>query len=133
MKKLTFKERKFVKAKIEGKTNIAAYNEAGYSPQKASVVPVAASNINTRPHIQEAINKALELHGATPEWAVLQLKKVAEQDEEIGAKRLASKDILELHGWNKSDRPTVQIQFKNSFFQSGRDLQENIVDVEHES
>lgn len=130
MKKPTPKERAFIKGKIAGKTHAEAYLEAGYAPNSKEVMTVAGSNIAKRPHVQEAINKALELHGATPEWAVLQLKKVAEQDEEIGAKRLAAKDILELHGWNKNERPTVEIKFKNAFFQGGRSTAGEVIDVE---
>lgn len=124
-KKLTPKERKFVKSKIEGKTNRQAYKDAGYSIMKRESMDVAASQINNKPHIQKAIDDALEKLGGTPEWAVQQLMKVAEQDEEIGAKRLAAKDILELHGWNKSERPTVQLDIRNQFFSKGR----QVVDV----
>ena len=77
--------------------------------------------VNTKPHIQQAIDDALTLHGASPEWAVGQLAKVAKQDEELGAKRLASKDILELHGWRKEERPQLQLNVKNAFFNSSRD------------
>lgn len=131
-KKLNIRERRFVKAKVEGKTNLKAFEEAGYSVNNKEAAKVAASVKKNQPHIQEAINAALELHGATPEFAVLQLKKVAEQDDELGAKRLASKDILELHGWSKNERPTLQLQVKNAFFNSGRQTTERkIIDVEN--
>lgn len=119
-KKLTPKERAFVKAKVQGKTNRQAYKEAGYAPMKQEAVDVAASKVNNKAHIQQAIDTALQRLGATPEWAVEQLMKVAGQDEELGAKRLASKDILELHGWNKADRPTLQLDIKNAFFGEAR-------------
>jgi phage terminase small subunit len=121
MKKLTHKERKFVKQKIAGASDAEAYNSA-YSPQNNNVARVAAHKVKNRPHVQQAIEAALEAQGLTAEWAVAQLGKVAAQDDELGAKRLASKDILELHGWNKNERPTVQIQMKNAFFQTGRQL-----------
>lgn len=130
-KKLTIKQKKFVKAKVEGKTNIEAYAEAGYSTNNKDVVKVESSRLKNRPHIQAAIEEALEINGATPEWAVRQLKKVAEQDDELGAKRLASKDILELHGWNKADRPTMQLDIKNAFFGNGRETGERkVVDAD---
>lgn len=125
VKKLTPKERKFVIGKVKGKTNVQAYLEAGYAPTTPDGMQVNASKINTKPRIQEAINKALELHGATPEWAVLQLKRVAEQDGEIGAKRLAAKDILELHGWNKAERPNNVLAINNAFFANTRQKQTN--------
>lgn len=120
MKKPTLKERKFAKLIVQGEHGYKAYNKA-YSPQKKEVAMVAASQVKARPHVQKLIEDALEAQGATPEWAVAQLMKVAAQDEEIGAKRLAAKDILELHGWNKADRPTVQVQFKNAFFNNKRE------------
>lgn len=122
-KKLTLKERKLAAAKVKDLDNLAAYEAAGYKLSgNKNVDSVNASRTINKPHIQAAIDAALELHGATPEWAVSQLMKVAAQDEELGAKRLASKDIIELHGWNKADRPTVQLQIKNGFFQGGRDI-----------
>lgn len=121
-KRLNPREKKFVKAKIQGKTHLQAWKEAGYSTNNPNSAVVEASNKYNKPHIQQAIDDALQMHGATPEWAVAQLMKVAGQDDELGAKRLASKDILELHGWNKADRPTVQLQVKNAFFQGGRDI-----------
>lgn len=132
LKKLNIRQKKFVKAKIEGKTNLQAYREAGYQAKNKAVAEVEASRTNRKPHIQQAINDALELHGATPEFAVLQLMKVAAQDDELGAKRLASKDILELHGWQKNERPTLQLQVKNAFFNSGRTVQDRkVVDVDN--
>lgn len=129
-KKLSVRERKLAAAKVAGMTHVEAYKAAGYSTNSTEgAVRVNATRAVNRPHIQDAINEALELHGATPEWAVAQLKKVAAQDEEVGAKRLASKDILELHGWNKSERPTMQLQVKNAFFNSGRNT-EDVIDVE---
>lgn len=120
-RKLNVRERKFVKAKVQGKSNLQAAAEAGYSVKNKEAAAVYASNVNTRPHIQEAINQALESQGATPEWAVAQMMKVAAQDEEMGAKRLAAMNILELHGWNKADRPTLELNIKNaSFFNQGR-------------
>jgi phage terminase small subunit len=125
-KKLNIKEKKLVKERISGKTQLQAYGDAGYSVKNKEAAQVNASVKFNKPHIQKAIDDALALHGATPEWAVGQLMKVAEQDKEVGAKRLASKDILELHGWNKADRPTVQIQIKDAFFSEGRE----VIDVE---
>lgn len=132
-KKLNIQEKKLVKERIRGKTQLAAYEAAGYSVNNKEAAKVNASVKFNKPHIQKAIDDALEMHGATPEWAVRQLMKVAEQDEEVGAKRLASKDILELHGWNKSDRPTVQLDVKNAFFQSGREVEREVIDVDSES
>ena len=130
-RKLTSKQRKLVKAKIQGKNNIEAFREAGYAiPSSDTALRVNASRAVNQPHIQQVINDALASQGLTPEWAVAQLGKVAAQDDEIGAKRLAAKDILELHGWNKLERPTMQLQVKNAFFQAGRNKEGDVIDVE---
>jgi phage terminase small subunit len=128
MKKLKPRDKKLVAGIVSGKTQLEAYKDAGYSVTSNEVGRVNAHRAVNRPHIQQAIEDALELHGATPEWAVSQLMKVAAQDEEIGAKRLAAKDILELHGWNKNEKPTVQLQVKNAFFKSGRTIEGELVE-----
>ena len=121
--KLTIREKKFVAAKVAGKTNRAAYKVAGYSTNmKQDAADVAASNINRRPSVQAAIDVALAKHHLTPDYAIEQLAKIVGQDEELGAKRLAIKDTLELHGWNKADRPQVHVKFEGSFFQQARDM-----------
>lgn len=128
------KERKFVKARVSGK-NLAESYKAGYSANtNYNVMRVAGGKVEKRPHVQQAIEAALEAQGLTPEWAVAQLGKVAKQDEELGAKRLASKDILELHGWNKNERPNLELNIKNAFFQGGRQSRSNddVIDVEAE-
>lgn len=122
---------KFAKAKVEGKTNLEAYKEAGYKMTGPSA-QVDASIVKNRPHVQKAIEDALLKHGLSPEWAVQQLGKVAGQDEELGAKRLASKDILELHGWNKADRPTLTLDIKNAFFGRGRETDDKTRYIEAE-
>ena len=129
MKKLTLKERKYIKSRVTGKSQKDAYKDAYSTNSNDNVIKVAAHHVEKRPHVQQAIQAALEAQGLTPEWAVAQLGKVAGQDEELGAKRLASKDILELHGWNKSERPNLQIDIKNAFFKNGRD-NDQIIDVE---
>lgn len=132
----TVKQRKFIKYKVMGDTNIGAYENAGYKINpKRSVAYTNATNLKKKPKIQQAIDEALEKLGLTPEWAVEQLAKVAAQDDELGSKRLASKDLLELHGWKKGDRPTMALQINSNFFGGGRELESdqeqetNIVDL----
>lgn len=127
---LTIKEKKFVAAKVQGKTNREAYKQAGYSinPNMATN-DVAASQISKRENVQKAIDQALSKVGATPEFAVHQLYKIAEQDEEMGAKRLASMNLLELHGYNKGAAPKVSVEFKSDFFSQAR-KKETIVDLD---
>jgi phage terminase small subunit len=120
-KSLTIKERKFVKAYVSGKGKTAAYKEAGYSTSTAKNVNASAAyNVAKRPHIQAAIEEALVKLNYTPEFAVEQIGKVAAQDEELSPKLKASEKILELHGWNKAERPTLQLDIRNAFFNGGR-------------
>lgn len=120
MNKLTIKQKKFVANKIAGKRNALAYIDAGYSAPTRNTAEANASKLLNQHNIQQAIDVALEHHGATPEFAVGRLKQIAEQDKEIGAARLASKDILELHGWHRGDRPTVTLEIGNAFFNATR-------------
>lgn len=125
-KKLTIKEKKYVAGRAQGLTQVKAARQANYLPNaNDNTLRQAAHNVEKRPHVQQAIDDALAMHGLTPEWAVAQLGKVAAQDDELGAKRLASKDILELHGWNKAERPTMQLDIKNAFFGNGRTVDGN--------
>lgn len=119
-KKLTIKEKKFIARKVAGDTNKEAYAAAGYSITQPSTVEVNASKLKNKPHIQQAIDDALALHNLTPEHAIGELAKIVNQDEEMGAKRLAIKDTLELHGWRKGESPDLQLNIKNAFFNASR-------------
>jgi hypothetical protein len=116
MKKLTVREKKLVAGKVAGKTNAKAYLDAGYKANSRAVADSNAYKVLKKEKIKDAIDTALEHHGATPEFAVGVLKNVADQDKEIGAKRLAAKDILELHGWQRGERPNVTLDIKNATF-----------------
>lgn len=119
--KLTIKEKKFAAAKVAGKSNAEAYDLAGYSLNaKPTTKAVSASQIKARPNVQAAIDAGLARAGLTPEYAIEQLAKIVSQDDELGAKRLAIKDTLELHGWNKADKPQVHLKIEGAFFQQAR-------------
>lgn len=118
--KLTIRQRKFVANKVAGKTNAQAYVDAGYAVTSRPVAEVNASRLLKNANIQQAIEAALEMHGATPEFAVGRIKQIAEQTDEIGAARLAAKDILELHGWRKGEQPGITLNVKNAFFGESR-------------
>lgn len=85
------------------------------------VAAVRSSRMLKNDNVRQAIDDALQFHEATPEFAVGRLKKIAEQEKELGASRLASKDLLELHGWNKQSSPTVVLDVKQAFFQTSRE------------
>lgn len=96
--KLTHKQRVFVKSIVEGKSKkrayIDAYNTNGHNP----TVYAEASRTARLPQVRQAIDQALAAHELTPEYAIANLKHIAEQDKDLGAKRQACLDILELHG-----------------------------------
>lgn len=119
-KRLTIKERKFVVARIAGDTQLEAYKKADYAPTTKGGMKANAHKVAQRPHIQQAIDTAMEAQGMNPEYLVGKLKEVVDQDKEIGAKRLAIMDGLQLQGWRKDERPTLQLNVKNAFFNNKR-------------
>lgn len=129
-KKLTGKQKAFISEYIKnGKNGVRAalkvYNAANYNTASA----ISSENLQ-KPNIQSAIDAALTYHEATPEFAVGRLKSIAAQEEEIGAARLAAKDILELHGWRKDERPQMSLSIKNAFFGQSRDKAQTPIDGE---
>lgn len=108
-------EKKFVSEYVKDSNGTKAAMKATGNSNPASAA-VTSSRLLKRDNIQRAIDKALDKVGATPEFAVQVLAEVAEQDKEIGARRLAAKDILELHGWRKDERPQNTLQITNAFF-----------------
>ena len=75
-KKLTIKEAKLVKAKIQGKTHKEAYKEAGYSLSKSEHSNVSNTDkILNKPHVKEAFNKALEKANITEERLAIKLSE----------------------------------------------------------
>lgn len=125
--KLNDKQKKFVAeyVKTTNATKSAAVSHNLDNPKSAAV---QGSRMLRDANIRQAIDAALEAHGATPEFAVGRLKAIAEQDKEIGASRLAAKDILELHGWQRGDRPTLTLNVKQAFFKRSRAT--NPIDIE---
>lgn len=62
--KLTVKQAKFVKAKIEGKSGTKAYMEA-YETDNAKVASVEASRLLAKPSIQEIVQESMVRQGIT--------------------------------------------------------------------
>lgn len=121
MSKLSGKQRKFVSAYIK-KPNATEAAMQAYDASNRKVAQNIGSENLSKPIIQQAIDAALLKVGATPEFAVNQLYTVAQQDEELGAKRLAAKDILELHGWQRGNRPESRLTIENAFFGNSREI-----------
>lgn len=125
-RRLNPQQKKYVSGIVKGKSQAQAYIEAGYKAKNKDILYSNASRLAAKPKIAIAIEQALDFHGATPEFAVGRLKSIAEQDKEIGASRLAAKDILELHGWKRGEKPSVTLDIKQAFFKDARE----IIDVE---
>lgn len=122
--KLTAKQKVFVNTYI--RTRNGTKSSLAVQPnQTYQSAAVTASRTLNNANVQQAIDNALMAQGATPEFAVSVLKEVADQKDEIGARRLAAKDILELHGWRKQDKPIIELQV-SEFFGKGR----NVIDLD---
>lgn len=67
--KLTVKQAKFVKAKVEGKSGTQAYMEAYGTKNKATAAVEASKTLN-KPNIQEAFQQAMAAQGITIEKIV---------------------------------------------------------------
>lgn len=119
MNKLSTKEKKYVTAIVRGSTKQQAGLKAG------AKTPVAASKYANRMSkdvkIRQAIDEALAKADLTPEHAIMELKYIVDQNKEIGAKRLAIKDVLELHGYNAKSAKTTNLNINNGFFAVSRD------------
>jgi phage terminase small subunit len=119
-KKLSVKERKFIASKIKGASSVQAYKDAGYAIMSPEAMQTEATRINKRESIQLAIDQALAKHEMTPDVAVHELSKIVKQDKELGAKRLAIKDVLELHGYKTGQSPTISLDIKSAWFNVAR-------------
>lgn len=114
MKKLTIKEAKYTKARIEGKNKRTAGLIAGATTEAGA--DKYANRMSKNVHVQKLIDEAMDAEGLTANKLISELRSVIEQDKEIGAKRLAIKDGLELLGWQRGERPNVTLDIKNANF-----------------
>lgn len=86
-KKLTTKQKKFVKAVASGKSGTEAAIKAGYSKKSARTL---ASQTLTKRNIQEAVEKeidsAAKKAGVDPEWVYKSLKRLHDFNSQVVAK-----------------------------------------------
>jgi hypothetical protein len=125
--KLTEKQHKMIVERTKDTTapKYEIIKRAGYqvdtTTQKGKQVASQIYGENMKkPEIQRRIDQALESQGATPEFAVSVLKSVANQEKEIGARRLAAKDILELNGYKSGNSGKVELNIDKGFFKVSR-------------
>lgn len=76
--KLRTKQRKYIKAKIEGKSSQAAAKEAGYSDSTARH---ADREIGSRPAVRSAFIELMEKAGLTDEKLVMRLNEGIDAEE----------------------------------------------------
>lgn len=75
-RKLTVKEAKLVKAKVEGKTHKEAYIEAGYSPSENERAMVSNTDKTLKkPHVKEAFEIAMAKANLTEDRLALKLSE----------------------------------------------------------
>ena len=117
-KKLTIKETKLVQAKAKGLTNHEAYVQAGYAPTNKESSVVNASKVLRKPHVKEALDKALIKHGITLDTAIAPIGKAltamkqneftGEITEDIATQLKGSDRALKLMGVQSTETPTNQ-------------------------
>ena len=103
-RRLSAKKRIFVNAIIEGKTQTQAYIDAYNTKGHLPTVYAEASRTARLPQVREAIEQALFSQNVSPEFAVCQLKRIAEQNRNYSTKRAACMDILKLWGWGSQEK-----------------------------
>ena len=124
-KKLTIKETKLAEGKARGLTHIQAYKEAGYSTGvsgiEATENEVARANTHktlTKPHVKDALEKALIKHGITLDTSIAPIGKAlnavkqneytGEVTEDIPTQLKGSDRALKLMGVGQDkDGPSV--------------------------
>ena len=109
MPKLTVKEAKLVQAKAKGLTHKQAAEAAGYSMRgkDTSIISTAAQTLN-KPHVQEALAKALLKHGINLDSSIAPIGKAlhamkqneftGEITEDIKTQLMGSDRALKLMG-----------------------------------
>jgi phage terminase small subunit len=124
-KKLTVKQTKLVKAKAKGKTMAQAAKDAGYLPNATDETRRReAYKTIQKPHVKEALDKALIRHGITLDTAIAPIGKAltamkqneftGEITEDIQTQLKGSDRALKLMGIQSTETPTNQfIQIVN--------------------
>lgn len=123
MKRLTTKEAKLVTLKAKGKTHREAGREAYNAPPltKDSTVIANTQKVLNRPHVKDALEKALLKHDITLDNALLPIakglkaKRIVEVEgdfieteiEDLGLQLKASDRALKLMGVTDKDNPTL--------------------------
>jgi hypothetical protein len=135
-KKLTVKETKLVKAKAQGKTHKVAYQEAGYSTgvsgDESTIQSIADANTRktlAKPHVKDALEKALVKHGITIDTAIRPIAKAlvavkqneytGEITEDIQTQLKGSDRALKLMGVSAADTNNVINNFGQMILEQG--------------
>lgn len=120
---ITAKQKTFVAEYIANGKNATQAALKAYPNQTYGSAAVQGNENLQKPNVQQAIDEALAKSELTPEFAVNKIGNISSM--EVNSKSApsilkASTTILELHGWRKDDRPTMQLSIKNAFFNSSR-------------
>lgn len=110
------RQRKYVAGRAKGLPKRQAALKAGLPTPRAADKFAERQSKNVA--VQRAIDEALLKHGADPDFAVTKIVNVANMkiDNKSAPSVLkAANNILELHGWNKNEKPNMTVNF-NQFF-----------------
>ena len=100
-KELTYKQKKYIEGKLQGKTGKDAVIDAGYNvSDSASAYSIATEN-NNKVSIKQQIEAGFRKLDITPEKLLKRLEKIAIDGENEQASLNALKFSFELLGFNK--------------------------------
>lgn len=121
-RRLTLKQKRFIAEYLKNGGNGRQAALIAYPNQTSHSANVQATQNLNKPSIQAEIDKALQKHNATPDFAVGKIVEVANMEVDsktAGSVLKASDTILELHGFRKGQNPSIGLQV-NQFFGKSR-------------
>lgn len=96
---LTIRQKKLIKGKIEGKTHLQAYREAGYRGKSKETAIVEVSKTLSKPNVQEAMMAAMTAEGITAPLLAKTIKNglLADKTVAVGKEEEAFVDVQPDH------------------------------------
>lgn len=99
-RELTYKQKKYIEGKLQGKTGTDAIIDAGYDTSRENARILASQN-NSKDSIREVITRELTTLNITPEYLLKRLQKLIDEGDNSQATLNALKFSFELMGFNK--------------------------------
>ena len=101
-KELTYKQKKYIEGKLQGKTGTDAVIDANYNTSRENARIIASQN-NNNLTIREEIKKGLTTLNITPEYLLKRLQYLIDTGDNSQATLNALKFSFELLGFNKEE------------------------------